>query len=622
MKQIIIIFILFEFTIGNIFAQDNDYILAINYFKDKEFEKAAPLYLNLYQRTKTTNYFNFYLQCLYQIKDFKIAEKAIKKEIKVHPDNTAFRIFLGQTYQMQQDTSKAAGIFDKILKSIPNSQQNYINTANDFIRIRALDYAEKTYQQGQKKLKGQYSFEFELGYLYFLERKWEKMIESYLDVLSFNPNFYSSVQMRLESALYNDDGTFSSLLKMSLIRRIQSHPSKTIFNELLIWFYLQENDTQKALQQAKALDKRKKEQNFENVLKIGKLALSNDQLELASDAFSFVLKNINQSSVNGLQAKYLYLETQFRQITIDENINTNQLNTFKNDLESTFSEKGIDNNNFFMGKIYSKLLAFYFHEPNKAIEFLITHIATPGLSKHNQTELQIELANDYIANNEPWEAVLLLAKIEKDNKNNPQGYQAKYDRAKLAYFMGDFKWAQAQLDILKGSTSKLIANDAFYLSELIADNIVEGDSSIPLRLFASAELLEFKNYDSLSLLTLDSIIEFYPTASLSDKILYKKAYISQKHHQYTQAADYLKKIIDNYPESTSADDAAYHLALIYENKLNNPEEAAKYYKKVLIDYKSSIFVNDCRNHYRALVDKVSDTENQEEDFFYDIKPEP
>jgi len=112
-------------------------------------------------------------------------------------------------YQMQQDSTKAMSIFGKILKNIPASTQDYIKTANDFISIRALDFAEKTYRQGQKKLHGQYSFLFELGYLYFLERKWNKMINAYLDLLRFNESYYSNVQMRFQSALYNDDGTLS-----------------------------------------------------------------------------------------------------------------------------------------------------------------------------------------------------------------------------------------------------------------------------------------------------------------------------------------------------------------------------------------------------------------------------
>lgn len=35
---------------------------------------------------------------------------------------------------------------------------------------------------------------------------------------------------------------------------------------------------------------------------------------------------------------------------------------------------------------------------------------------------------------------------------------------KLAYYRGDFKYAQGLLDVLKAATSELVANDAMQLS--------------------------------------------------------------------------------------------------------------------------------------------------------------
>ncbi len=594
-------------------AQDNDYLLAIQYYKDHEFEKAAPLYYKLYERTHSTTYFNYYLQCLYQTNDHKTAEKSIKKEIKLHPHNPSFKIYLGQSYQMQQDSAKATAIFGKILKNIPTNTQDYIKTANNFISIRALDFAEKTYRQGQKKFKGQYSFQFELGYLYFIERKWDKMVDAYLNLLSFNESFYQNVQMRFQSALYNDDKTLSSLLKKQLILRIQKSPSKTIYNQLLIWLYLQENNTEKALQQAIALDKRDRKQNFENVLKIGKLALNNDQFDLAVKAFSFIIEK-GKNSDNYLLARNYYLQARFRQITSNKEIKADELKSLQADLKSILDEYGLNDETFQIAMTYSKLLAFYRYDTKTATQFL-ENLENHRLSVENQGQLKLQLANTLIAGNDPWDAVLLLAKVEKNFKNNPLGYQAKFDRARLAYFMGDFKWAQAQLDILKGSTSKLIANDAFYLSELISDNLAKDTNTAPLRIFARAELLEFENRDSLALASLDSITNLYPTHQLADEILFKKAEIYEKHNDFEKAVENLKKVVENYPQEVTADDAAYRLGQIHETELNNPEEAAKYYKLILINYKSSIFVNDSRKHYRAIEKQSSGSDSNTEHFF-------
>ena len=64
-------------------AQNNDLQntanLAGKYYQNKEFDKAAELYEQLYSSTKSEGYFNIYFDCLLGIPDYERAEKAIKK---------------------------------------------------------------------------------------------------------------------------------------------------------------------------------------------------------------------------------------------------------------------------------------------------------------------------------------------------------------------------------------------------------------------------------------------------------------------------------------------------------------------------------------------------------------
>ena len=59
-----------------------------------------------------------------------------------------------------------------------------------------------------------------------------------------------------------------------------------------------------------------------------------------------------------------------------------------------------------------------------------------------------------------WKTLLdhTISNIEKKFKENPIGHKAKLKIAKVYYYNGDFEVAQAQLDVLKRSTSKLISN--------------------------------------------------------------------------------------------------------------------------------------------------------------------
>ena len=92
------------------------------------------------------------------------------------------------------------------------------------------------------------------------------------------------------------------------------------------------------------------------------------------------------------------------------------------------------------------------------------------------------ISRDYI-----WDASLLSSQVDKDFKFDILGYEAKLLNAKISYYTGDFDWAQAQLDILKGSTSKLISNDAMELSLLITDNMNMDTIYEPMIMIANAD---------------------------------------------------------------------------------------------------------------------------------------
>ena len=88
--------------------------------------------------------------------------------------------------------------------------------------------------------------------------------------------------------------------------------------------------------------------------------------------------------------------------------------------------------------------------------------------------------------------MIYYSQVEKKFKENPIGHQAKLKIAKVYYYNGDFKVAQAQLDVLKRSTSKLISNDAIDLSLLITDNLSLDTTDIVMRMYAKAEMLVYQ----------------------------------------------------------------------------------------------------------------------------------
>jgi tetratricopeptide (TPR) repeat protein len=227
-------------------------------------------------------------------------------------------------------------------------------------------------------------------------------------------------------------------------------------------------------------------------------------------------------------------------------------------------------------------------------------LAIPGLYEKVEAYIKLELADIYMITNDIWEASLLYLQVDKSFKNDVLGHEAKFRNARLYYYTGNFGWAKAQLDVLKASTSKLIANDAMELSLLISDNLAMDTIEIPLQMFARADLLYLQHKDVETIQTLDSITEQYPGHSLQDEIYYKKYEIAYRNKNDEESKEYLEEIIEIFPFDILADKAIYKLAQLYENQFNDSVKASELYELILMNYPNSLYVDDARKRFREI----------------------
>ena len=603
MKKILVILIL-SFVSAAFYAQNSttqDYLLAYQYYRNNEYDKAAEIYKKLFDRTGTSTYFTFYINCLYQTGQYQQAIKEAKKAVRTHKNTPYYKIILGQAYKMSGDTAKAESIFEKVIKSVPPGKTSVISTANQFINIREYKYAEQLYLTAKKKFKKDYTFNMELGQLYFLQRKYDKMINAYLDMLATSPDYYETVKGRLQYMITSSaNNEIVPILRKELIRRIQKKPSETQYTNLMIWLLLQQHRYGEALHYALALDRREK--NPEQILSIGKTLMNNGQYELATKAFTHIMDKYDKNSLQYLFAKTYYLQTLFLKLTQNKKTPVRELYILKKDFEATFETYSYNNSTFPAVKNYALLLGKFLHKPDSAIHFLetVTEKYAPRFDPPKLWELKLILGDMYLINGDPWTATIIYSRIERQNTAPELRDKAKLKKAYMAFYQGDIKWAKALLDVLKGSTSKPVANDAFKLSEFIANNTSFDTNTTPLKMYGRAMLLDFAGYDSLAILSLDSIISRFPEHSIIDDVYLKKGELYENSGKYQQAIEAYKYIVDYYPFDILADNALYRLATLYDKILNQPEKALKYYKKIMIDYPESIFAEEARKRYDSI----------------------
>jgi outer membrane protein assembly factor BamD (BamD/ComL family) len=394
-------------------------------------------------------------------------------------------------------------------------------------------------------------------------------------------------------------------LETQLYAKVQKNTTNDDYIDLLTWVYVQNKDFEGALAQMKALDKRKGETGY-RVLIIARMAQSESDYTDAVSGYEYVV-NKGKDSPLYFQARTELLNCRKEKIANTVNYTQEDLVGLKNDylLFINDNERGFRTAQSM--KELADLEGFYLHDTQGAIDLCNEIIKIPGVPLQLKNKTKLSLGDFYLISGDVWEATLLYSQVDKDEKDSPLGEEARFRNAKLAYYRGDFDWAQTQLEVLKASTSELISNDAIELSVFIIDNLGLDTVALPMQMYAKADLLQFQNKDDDAIKELDSITVQFPGHALTDDIEYTKAQIAVKHKEFDKAVPLLEDIIKNYKTDLKGDDATFLLAEINEQQLHNKDKAMELYKTIITDYNSSLLVIEARKRYRLLRgDKVSE----------------
>lgn len=601
-KKKLLIYILLTFWAVPQFAQikvsnQNSSNLAYSYYRNKEYDKAAPLFLELYQKNKSTSYFDYYINCLISLQEFDDAEKAVKKVLRTSK-NPADKIMLGYVYKSKGDTKDAEKTFDAIIDNLPANTNSIITIANNFFNHGEYGYAEKSYLKGREIVPGE-MFRTHLATVYAYQRDYTKMINEYLSMLGENEKSLQNVQGRLSSLMrYDFDNALRTLVKKETIRKIQSSPDILVYNRLLIWMLVQEENFAQALTQSVALDRRTLAEEG-NILSFARNSANKGQYDVAMSGLEYLTKR-NPKTKNIDDVKQELVRVNYLKLTTSSNASESDYLKMESVFKTFFDEYQYNTRTAPLARDYAHFLAFHRNKSEEAFTVLETALKSKNMDANQYTSLRIELADVNVYADYLWEASLQYSQIIDINKNNSFGDDVKLRRAKLSYYQGEIEWAKSQLDVLKASTSKLTANDAMDLSLLISDNYELDSIAEPLQMFAQADLLLFRNQTDKAVKMLDSLEKAFPGHTLGSAILMRKASIAENKSNYEQASEYYSKLVSDYSFSPFADDALFRLAEITGAKLGNEERAKELYKQILTTYPGSIYVADAREKFREI----------------------
>lgn len=572
--------------------------------EQKEYDKAIDIYRKLYERAPLgQDIYDEYLAALIAGKEYKEAENTVESQMKIKPQDPMLYIDLGKAFLAAGKEKKADEPFEKAIAMMTGDDIVTTKMANTFSSLKQDKYAIKTYEHAIEILHNQFFYGIPLAKLYAKTGDIEKAVNAMLAVGPMQmPGAEDTKSTMLE--LLGNDPKKLQVAQKALIKRINEQPENTWFVDILTWLYTQKDDWDGALMQIQALDERNRE-NGERLLDFARTAKKAEQYDIAIKAIDAVTeKGKDQPMYTIAQAERL--NALMQQLQNKPDYKPEDLTTLEKRYEEFFTEFPQYYNTEIL-RDYAMLEAQYIHNLPKAIELLETAVQKPGARREFNGWAKIQLGDYLIISGKIWDASLLYSQVDKEFREDMLGEEARFRNAKLAYYQGDFEWAQGQLSVLKASTSELIANDALYLSVLITENIPPDSNMVPLKRFAYADLLLFQNKDKEAEDLLDSISHAFPKHPLNDDILMLRSRIAVKHKDYNKALSYLKEVFDGCKncgkDDLLKDDALFKTAELYEKYLKNPAEAKNFYEQLIMEFPGSTYVQTSRV-------KLSELQNQ------------
>jgi tetratricopeptide (TPR) repeat protein len=513
------------------------------------------------------------------------------KEIdKDHP-NPIFYIELGYNYTLQDIPEKANRYYDKAVSMIDENPNYGYGIGLRFQKYALLNYAIQAYSRAME-LNPKLDFNFQMARVYGEQGNIEKMYSSYLTLIVEGKSSMSKVLRNIDDFVTSDAENENNIkLKTLLLKGAQKNPD-VIWNRLLSWLFVQQNQYASAFRQEKAIYKRVDGSSMQRLENLADIAFENTEIETAQSIYEYIIDNANDE-VTKLNAQLNSIDIQILQG--DEK----QLARVQQQYDKLIAMHGYKSQTLQLQIAYANFLTFKKDTPEQAIKILKNSLELP-LNARGTAFVKLALGDILVFNKKFNEALIYFSQIQRSLKNDVLGQDARYKVAQTSFYKGDFDWALTQLKVLRSSTSQLIANDAMQLSLLISDNSLEDSTQTALKKYARADLLAYQNKTSEAIATLDEILQNHKGEKIEDEALLKQGELLEAIQDYEAAKFNYQKIIEFYADGILADDARFALAELYRNILNEPEKAKEHYEKIIYNYQDSYYFPQARKYFRIL----------------------
>ena len=418
-----IIFLITYLTLSTLaFAQDD--FLAKQYFEDGDFEKAVVFYEKLVDKNpRRTEYVQQLVSCYQQLERYNEAEVFLNQRLKDRNPYPTLLIDLGYNYALQEKTELAQKNYDKALDIIDKNPNYGYALGLQFQKYNLLNMAIKAFQKSMK-LNPALNFNFQLARIYGEQGNVEAMYNSYLNLVIDGKTSKSNILRSIDDFISEEpENKNNTLLKKVLLERAQKNPD-ILWNELLSWLFIKQNQFSSAFRQEKAIFKRMNGSSTTRLVNLGQSALENEAYEIAKDIYSYIIANTSD--------KIVQLDAELNLIDIDLiNATGNKLDAIEKKYEELVDIYGYKSQTLQLQVAYANFLTFKKNDPTPAEKLLKNSLQLP-LSARGTAYLKLALGDILVYNKKFNEALIYFSQIQQKLKNDVLGQNARYKVAQTS----------------------------------------------------------------------------------------------------------------------------------------------------------------------------------------------
>jgi tetratricopeptide (TPR) repeat protein len=579
----------FVFTVG--FAQSED--LARNYLDQGDYEKAASIFGNLHKKNPgQQNWLLGYVETLQAMGKTEDAERVLKTYLTEIGEYPNIQIELGYVYQKQSDTIKAQEYYQRAIAQVKARPGFSYSVGNVFQKYGLLDLAVQTYETAQE-IEPRSNNTIQLARIYGEQSNYLKMFENYVDLIAKNTSYFQILNRNFTQYITEDGNNPANLaLRRVLLQRSQKNP-ELIFNQMLSWLFVQQEDYAKAFAQEKAIYQRQELKSLNRIIDLALISKDENELTSAEEMLYFSVEKASSQRELLSAERELLLVKQLMMASSDE------IEAIEEAYASFIKKIGRSRDSFLIQKDFVEFFAYQKRNVSKAL-LQIELIDKQDLYQQQIAELKLLQADLMVQDSKFNQALLLYTQVEKITPNTDIAREARFKVAKTSYYTGDFDWALTQLKVLKSSASQLTANDAMELALLIKDNSQEDTLRTDLKLVAKADLLLFQNQPIQALTILEGVLEDHQSPSIVDEVLFRIAKVHLANQDVEKALPYLQQIVDKHGDEILADNANFLLGTLYMDELKAPDQAKSYFETLIFNHPDSLYFVDARKRFRML----------------------